>query len=187
MKIEKDKWVAIHYTVKDENENEIDSSVDGAPLGYVHGRGYLISGLEKALEGKQPGDKFSVVIQPAEGYGEYDSRLIIEVERNQFEMEGDIQVGMKFSVMTPQGPAVVRVTEVNGDKIKVNGNHELAGKVLHFDAEVVEVRDATEEELNPRSCGGSCGNCSGNCGGDCGGDCNGNCDSGCGGSGCGCN
>lgn len=183
MKIEKDKWVAVHYTVKDENGNEIDSSTDGEPLGYVHGRGYLISGLEKELEGRQPGDKFSAVIQPADGYGEYDPQLIIEVERSQFEIEGDIQVGMKFSVMTPQGPAVVCVTEVNGDKIKVNGNHELAGKVLHFDVEVTEVRDATEEELtsHSHSCnGGGCGNCGSGC------DCNGNCNSGCN-SGCSCN
>lgn len=179
MKIEKNKWVAIHYTLKNEEGKELDSSVGGAPLGYVHGNGYLIFGLENELEGKQAGDKFHAVIQPKDGYGEYDPQLIIEVDRKQFEFDGEITVGMQFSVMTPQGPSIVRVTEVNGDKIKIDGNHELAGKVLNFDVEVVEVRDATEEELNPRGCGG----CGGGCGGDCNGDCNGDCGGECGGCG----
>ena len=181
MKIEQDKWVAIHYTLKGEDGEVIDSSVGGAPLGYVHGHGYLIFGLENELLGKEPGDKFNAVIQPKDGYGEYDSRLIIEVERKQFEFDGEITVGMQFQVMTPQGPSIVKVTEINGDKVKIDGNHELAGKVLNFEVEVVEVRDATEDELNPRGCGGCGGGCGGNCEGDCGGDCEGNCGSGCGG------
>lgn len=180
MKIENEKWVAIHYTLKDDDGNQLDSSVGGVPLGFVYGRGYLITGLEKELADKQAGDKFSAVIQPAEGYGEYDSRLIIEVDRKQFEFDGELQLGMQFSVMTPQGPSFVRIVEINGDKIKIDGNHELAGKVLHFDVEVVEVRDATEEELTPPSCGSGCGGGCGGCGSDCGGDCS----TGCGGCGC---
>jgi len=176
MKIEKDKWVAIHYTLKNDAGEELDSSVGGAPLGYVHGNGYLIFGLENELLGKEPGDKFTAVIQPKDAYGEYDPQLIIDVDRKQFEFNGEITVGMQFQVMTPQGPSIVRVTEINGDKIKIDGNHELAGKTLHFDVEVIEVRDATEEELNPRGCGGCGGGCGGGdcgdgcgCGGDCGG------------------
>ena len=171
MKIEKNKWVTIHYTLKDDDGKQLDSSVGGEPLGYLHGNGYLIFGLENELEGKNPGDKFSAVIQPKDGYGEYDSRLIIDIPRDQFE------VGMQFQVMTQMGPSIVKVVEVNGDKIKIDGNHELAGKNLHFDVEVVDVRDATEEELNPRGCGGGgCGGCGGSCG-DCGGGCG---DGGCG-------
>jgi len=79
MKIEADKFVAIHYTLKDDNGTELDSSVGGAPLGYVHGHGYLIVGLENELLGKEPGDKFSAVIAPKDGYGEYDSRLVADV------------------------------------------------------------------------------------------------------------
>lgn len=177
MKIEQDKWVAIHYTLKGEDGNVLDSSVGGAPLGYVHGHGYLIFGLENELLGKEAGDKFTAVIQPKDAYGEYDPQLVLDVDRKQFEFNGEITVGMQFQVMTPQGPSIVRVTEVNGDKIKIDGNHELAGKVLNFDVEVVEVRDATEDELNPRGCGG--------CGGGCGGDCGGDCGEGCGCGGCG--
>lgn len=179
MKIEKDKWVAIHYTLTDETGKQIDSSVNGAPLGYVHGRGYLIQGLENELEGKSAGDKFKAVIQPELGYGTYDERMVVEINRDQFDSSMGIEIGMQFQVMTPGGPAIVRVVKIDGDKITIDGNHELAGKVLTFDVEVVEVRDATEEELNPRGCGG--------CGGEggCGGDCGSGCGEGCGGD-CGC-
>lgn len=183
MVIVKDKFVAIHYTLTDDAGTEIDSSVGSQPLGYVHGNGYLIPGLEKELEGKQPGDKFTAVIQPADGYGEYDERMVMDVPKDKFEIDVPIEVGMQFMAQTPAGPTVVRVKEVGSDSVKIDGNHELAGKVLHFDVEVVEVRDLTEEELVQMSsggcggCGGGCGNCGdggcgGNCGGDCGGDCN---------------
>lgn len=182
MKIEKDKWVAIHYTLTDETGKQIDSSVNGAPLGYVHGRGYLIQGLENELEGKSAGDKFKAVIQPELGYGTYDERMVAEINRDQFDSSMGIEIGMQFQVMTPGGPAIVRVVKIDGDKITIDGNHELAGKVLTFDVEVVEVRDATEEELNPRGCGG-CGGCGSE--GGCGGDCGSGCGEGCGGD-CGC-
>lgn len=185
MVIEKDKMVAIHYTLKDDNGVEIDSSAGGNPLAYIHGNGYLIPGLEKELEGKSAGDKFKAVIQPEEGYGVYDERLIATLSRERFDLPGDIEIGMQFQVSTPAGPTIVRVTKVEGDNITIDGNHELAGKVLHFDVEVVEVRELTEEEKQQMlsggcgcGCGGGCGgNCDGDCGGDCGGDCN--CDGGC--------
>ena len=180
MKIEDNKWVEFHYTLKNEEGQQLDSSVGSEPLGYVHGRGYLITGLENLLAGHEPGDKFSAHIEPKDGYGEYDEKLIVELDRNKFEFDGEIQVGMAFQMMTPQGLSIVHVIKVDGDKITINGNHELAGKALDFDIEVVNVRDATEEELNPSGgCGGGCGGCGGNCGG---GDC-GDCGSGCGGCG----
>ena len=176
MKIEKDKWVAIHYTLKDDDGIVIDSSVGGAPLGYIHGNGYLILGLENELLGKEVGDKFTCKIAPKDGYGEYDPELVLDVDRKQFEFDGQIEIGMQFQVMTPQGPSIVTVKEVGDDKIKIDGNHALAGKNLNFDVEVVEVREPTEEELNPRGCGGGCGGCGGGCGSDC--DCGGDCGSG---------
>ncbi len=179
--ISKDKWVTIHYTLKDDDGNILDSSVGSKPLGYLHGNGYLIAGLEKELEGKLPGDKFTAVIQPKDAYGEYNEALAMNVSPEQFEGNGPVEPGMKFQVMTNQGALVVTVTEVTDKYVRVDGNHELAGKTLHFDIEVVEVREPTEEELNPPSCGGCGGNCGG-CGGDCGGD--GGC-GGCGDGGCG--
>lgn len=193
MKIEQDKMVAIHYTLTDESGKVLDSSVESTPLLYLHGNGYLISGLEKELEGKETGDKFEVTVQPEEAYGTYDERLIASVPRDRFEFDGEIEVGMNFQVQTPGGPTIVRVVEVGDTEIKIDGNHELAGKALTFSIEVVEVRDPSEEELaqlTASNCGGGCGGCGGSCGGGCGGDCNGDCggdcENGCGGEGCNC-
>ena len=179
MKIEKDKWVNIHYTLTGEDGKVIDSSVGKEPLGYIHGRGYLIPGLEAELEGKEAGAKFKAVIEPKDAYGEFDPRMVMEVEREKFEGIDVIEVGQQFQVMTQGGPAIVRVVEVGDDKVKIDGNHELAGKKITFDVEVVEVREPSEEELNPScGCGGGCGGCGGDCNGDCGEGCS--CEGGCG-------
>lgn len=192
MKIEKDKMVSIHYTLTDDKGVQIDSSVGGEPLSYIHGNGYLIVGMEKALEGKEPGAKFDITIQPEEGYGTYDERLVANLPKDRFEVPGEIEIGMQFQVMTGSGPMIVKVIEVNGDTVKIDGNHDLAGKVLNFSVEVIDVRDLTEEELTQLSsggcgCGGGCGGCGGDCGGNCGGDCGGNCGEGCGSGECNCN
>ena len=171
MEIGFQKMVKIHYTLKDVEGNQLDSSTGGEPLEYMHGIGSLIPGLEKELEGKKPGDKFHSEIEPALGYGEYDEKLVAEVPRSQFDANFEIEVGQQFQADTATGPMIVKVTKVTDDKITVDGNHELAGKKLCFDVEVVDVRDATEAELEPfvneGGCG-SCGGCSG-CGSSCGG------------------
>lgn len=175
MKIEKDKMVQIHYTLKDDDGNQLDTSVGNEPLEYLHGNGNLIPGLEIQLEGKEPGQKFTAVIEPKDAYGEYDEKMIVEVPRNQFDSELPIQEGMAFQADTPEGPMIVRVIKVTEETVTVDGNHELAGKTLHFDVEVVNVREATEDDLKPQS-GCGCGNCGGDCGegeGGCG--CEGGC------------
>ena len=100
----------------------------------------------------------------------------MDVDRSQFEFDGTIEPGMQFQAMSPRGPVLFTVKEANNEKVKVDGNHELAGKNLNFDVEVVEVREPTEDELNPKGCGGGCGGCGGGCGDDCG--CGGDCGSG---------
>jgi FKBP-type peptidyl-prolyl cis-trans isomerase SlyD len=176
--------VSINYTLKDKDGNEIDSSVGAEPLEFVQGACYLLPKLEEQIAGKNPGDKFSTVISAKDGYGEYDSGKVVKVPRSDFETDVDIEVGMQFQAQTEDGFAIVRVTEVSDDLVTVDANHELAGKELHFDIEVVDVREASEDELASGRVGGfSCGGCGG-CGGDCGSDC-GDCGSGC--SGCGCN
>jgi len=172
MVISKDKFVAIHYTLKDEKGVQMDSSAGGEPLGFVFGRGYLISGLEKQLEGKSAGDKFSCTIQPEEAYGHRDERLVAVIPMSQFDSSAGVEVGMQFQVTTPEGPAIVTVVEIDGDKVKIDGNHEMAGKILNFDIEVVEVRDMTEIEEAQLMFSQGCGGCGG-CGGDCGSGCNG--------------
>jgi FKBP-type peptidyl-prolyl cis-trans isomerase SlyD len=147
MLIAQDKVVLIHYTLTNDAGETIDSSSGGDPLAYIHGQGNLIPGLEKALEGKQAGDKLNVKVGPAEGYGVRDDKLLQQVPKRQFG-GANLQPGMQFHAQTSQGHArVVTVVRIQGDMVTVDGNHPLAGENLNFDVEVTEVRDATQEEL----------------------------------------
>ena len=147
MSIKKDSVVLFEYTLKDDAGEVIDSSSPGEPLAYLHGHGNLVPGLERELEGKGAGDKLSVKITPADGYGEYSKELVQKVPRRSLKGIAKITVGMRLHAQTEQGPRAVAVTAVTGDMITIDGNHPLAGKNLNFDIEIGEVRDATEEEL----------------------------------------
>lgn len=146
MQIESKKVVTIAYTLKDEAGEVIDTSVGGEPLLYVHGMGSLVPGLEKALDGRSLGDRFSVVLSPEEGYGKRDESLIRKIPIRKLP-EGKAAVGSRVRVQTDQGPAMLLVTAVRGDYATVDPNHPLADKTLHFDIEVAGVRDATPDEL----------------------------------------
>lgn len=147
MKIANDVAVAIHYTLTDDKGEVLDSSAGTDPLVYLQGHDNIIPGLEGALVGCVVGDKKQVTVQPAEGYGEHDATLVQEVPREMFTGIDTIEIGMEFQVEGPQGPHFVEVIALSDDTITIDGNHGLAGKVLHFDVEVVDVRAATEEEL----------------------------------------
>lgn len=147
MQISKDAVVHIHYTLKNDAGEVLDSSEGAEPLAYMHGNGNLIAGLEKALEGKQSGDSLQVSIPPAEGYGVRDASLIQEVPRSAFGGISKVEVGMQFQAESNYGPRTVTVTQVTGDTVTVDGNHPLADETLHFNVQVVEVRAASEEEL----------------------------------------
>jgi FKBP-type peptidyl-prolyl cis-trans isomerase SlyD len=137
----------IHYTLKDDSGAVIDSSAGGEPLAYLHGAGNIVPGLEKALDGKQAGEKLSVKVAPEEGYGVRDEALVQQVPRRSFQGVRDLKAGMQFQAQTAQGPVAVTVTKVQGDMITVDGNHALAGVTLNFEVEVAKVREATAEEL----------------------------------------
>ncbi|HEU4483978.1 MAG TPA: peptidylprolyl isomerase [Povalibacter sp.] len=147
MQVGQDAVVSIHYTLTNDAGETLDSSAGSEPLVYLHGNGNLIPGLEKALEGKQPGDKLQVKIAPADAYGEFDKSLIQQVPMRSFKGVGKVQVGMQFQVHGNGGPTMVTVTKVVGDMVTVDGNHALAGQNLNFDVEVTDVRAASEEEL----------------------------------------
>ena len=152
------KVVKMHYSVLDNDGNTIDNSFGGEPLIFIVGTGYLISGLENALQGKQAGDTLSVKVEPEEGYGERHDHLMQAVPKSMFEGM-DVEVGMSFRATTPEGEQSVIIIETSDDEVVVDGNHPLAGIPLTFDVEVVDVRDATAEELEhghahtPGGCG----------------------------------
>jgi FKBP-type peptidyl-prolyl cis-trans isomerase SlyD len=147
MTIKQDSVVTIHYTLKDDAGGVIDRSTEGRPLSYLHGRGNLIPGLERELQGKKEGDKLSVTIAPAEGYGEYDAKLVQRIPRRSLKGISDVKPGMQLHAQTAHGPHAVTVTQVTGDMVTVDGNHPLAGKNLNFEVEITGIREATEEEL----------------------------------------
>jgi FKBP-type peptidyl-prolyl cis-trans isomerase SlyD len=147
MLIEKDRVALIHYTLTDDSGAIIDSSAGGEPLAYLHGNGNLVPGLENALEGKRAGEKFSVTVAPADGYGVRDEQLIQRVPKRSLGGAGEIKKGMQFQAQVGGGIRVFTVTAVVGDMITLDGNHALADKSLNFQIDVVDVRAASEEEL----------------------------------------
>jgi FKBP-type peptidyl-prolyl cis-trans isomerase SlyD len=142
-----DRVVTIHYTLKDDSGTVLDSSAGGDPLAYIQGHGNLISGLEKALEGKTGGDKMAVTISAADGYGTRNEALIQRVPRRALQGAGDIRKGMQFQARTEDGMRMFTVTGIAGDMVTLDGNHPLADKTLHFDVEILSVREASAEEL----------------------------------------
>jgi FKBP-type peptidyl-prolyl cis-trans isomerase SlyD len=147
MSITQDQVVSIHYTLKDDAGEVIDSSADGEPLSYLHGHGNLIPGLERELTGRKTGDRLQVKIPPADGYGEYDSELVQSVPRRALKGIPDVKVGMRLQAQTAEGTRAVTVTRLAGDMVTLDGNHPLAGKNLNFQVEIAAVRAATAEEL----------------------------------------
>lgn len=149
MKIADKTVVLMHYTLTSDEGQVIDSSAGRDPLQYIQGMHMIVVGLEKAMYDHEVGDKFDVKVIPSEGYGEYDERMTQEVPVSVFQGVDKVEAGMQFYANTPAGPMPIRVKSVNGDKAVIDANHELAGKNLNFAIEVVEVREATEEDLKP--------------------------------------
>ncbi len=148
MKITKNTVVTIDYTLTNDEGTVIDSSQGGEPFAYIHGIGYVIPGLESALEGKSAGDSLTVSVEPERGYGERDDSLVQVIPREAFESPDAVQEGMQFQLSTDDGTQVVTAIKVDENGITVDGNHPLAGVHLNFDVTVVDVREASEEEVS---------------------------------------
>lgn len=140
--------VSIHYTLTNDQGEQMDSSAGGDPLKYLHGAQNIVPGLEAALDGKATGDTLKVVVKPEDAYGQVNPALIQKVPREAFEGVSEIKPGMQFQAQGPGGQVqLITVMEVSGEEVTVNGNHPLAGQELHFDVSVEEVRPATDEEI----------------------------------------
>ena len=144
--IEKGKRVAIHYTLRDEGGEVLDSSPEGQPLEYVHGEGQIIPGLERALEGKEAGEAVAVTVPPDEAYGPRDDQLQQQVPLKLFEGVEKVEPGMRFQAQTPNGTQVITGVAVEGDQVTVDANHPLAGETLSFDVTVERVDEGGAAE-----------------------------------------
>ena len=148
MLIALNRVVRFSYILTDDKAQVLDRSIDGEPLAYLHGGGAIIPGLEAALEGKRAGESLQVRIAAADAYGERDDELVQSVPREMFEGDDAVKVGTHFETSDDDGEIrVVTVTGVDADNVTVDGNHPLAGIPLNFAVTIVDVRDASSEEL----------------------------------------
>jgi FKBP-type peptidyl-prolyl cis-trans isomerase SlyD len=146
MQIAKNSVVTLNYTMFDEQGTIIDKNQQ--PIVYLHG-GYdnILPAVEAALDGQNPGQLISVTMQPDEAFGEFDPSLVHEEDVGLF--PPDLEVGMMFETRDPETEesAQFRVTAIDAGMVTVDGNHPLAGMVVRFDAEILDVRAASEEEI----------------------------------------
>lgn len=182
MKIVQNAVVEFSYELEVDGQ-VVDHTTEERPLDYIHGTGSLLPKLEAHIEGMEPGDKFDVTLSPADGYGEIDPSRIIDLPKAAFEVNGEVREdllvpGNTIPMMNSMGGVIPGVVlEVTEDSVKMDLNHQMAGKTLHFTGKVLTVREATEKELTEglhgefvHSCG--CGGCHGSdCGGCEGGHC----------------
>ena len=158
-----DKVVGINYTLKDDSGVVMDTSEGSEPLPYLHGRGQIVEGLEKALEGKTVGDEVEISVRAEEGYGPVDEAKKFTLPRDRFEF--DVKAGDVVQAQLPSGHAVpIQVVAVADDgSVTLDGNHPMAGKTLNFKVTIMSIRDATEAERSQvhehehhEGCGGGC-------------------------------
>ncbi|MBE6238923.1 MAG: peptidylprolyl isomerase [Bacteroidales bacterium] len=167
----------------------VDQTTKERPLDYIHGTGGLLPKLEAHIEGMEPGSTFEITLSPADGYGDVNPDMIIDLPKSAFEVNGEVREdllvpGNTIPMLNSMGGVIPGVVlEVSEDSVKMDLNHQMAGKTLHFTGEILTVREATEKELTEglhgefvHSCGcggchghdGDCGGCEGGCGDDCG-------------------
>ncbi len=140
--------VSMTYLLKNDAGEELDRADKAEPFTYLHGAGQIVPGLEQALAGLLVGTKKTVKVAPEEGYGHLDENLRTVASKKQFPEGAELSVGMRFAADSGDGqPIVFTIVGLEGDQVALDGNHPLAGETLHFDVEIVAIRDATKEEM----------------------------------------
>ncbi len=147
MQIDKSRVVSFHYTLTDTQNTLTETSRDGDPVAYLHGHGNIVPGLEKAMAGRTTGDRFTATIAPEDAYGARDEEAVQRVPIKHLVSRGKLAAGKVVAVNTTQGQRTGTVIKVGRFNVDLDLNHPLAGRTLVFDIEIVDVRDATEEEI----------------------------------------
>ncbi len=143
-----DVVVSMDYTLTVDGE-VLDSSAEEGPLDYLQGHGNIIRGLEREMTGMKVGDSKSVKVQAADGYGETDPEAVMDVPMSEFPDDVPVKVGVELHLRDKDGDEIfAKILEVRKDSVKLDTNHPLAGKELHFEVKVVGLRAATAEELS---------------------------------------
>lgn len=149
--------LSFHYTLTNRAGDTLDSSRGSEPPAVLEGGEQLIPALEAALFELPVGATSRVELAAADAFGAVNESLKLEIPKDQFPAGVDVVVGMELQLNEDfRGPVFV-VTDVGSDVVRVDGNHPMAGTDLVFDVEVLQVREATPEELTATAgCGSSC-------------------------------
>ncbi len=178
MKIEKNSFVELTYELRTDNSGGdiVEKADENTPLKFVFGAGRMLEMFENKIEGMEAGQEFNIELKPEDAYGELDPAAIVDIPKNVFVVDGALredllQVGAHVPMMGQGGQRLIGIVlEVTDDKVKMDFNHPLSGETLYFTGKILNVREATAEELvslYSGGCGGSCGSCGGSCGGNC--------------------
>jgi FKBP-type peptidyl-prolyl cis-trans isomerase SlyD len=146
MKIEKDHIVQFHYRLK-EDDLLLEDSRSGEPMAYLHGAKNIFTKMESEMSDKGVGDTFAVTLAPEEAYGLRLDNSVQRVSRKHIVSKGKLRPGMTITVNTEQGHRQVVVGKVGKFVVDVDTNHPMAGKTLTFEVEIIDVREASSEEL----------------------------------------
>ncbi|MFT3705021.1 MAG: peptidylprolyl isomerase [Agriterribacter sp.] len=146
MKVENNKVVSIHYNATDDSGAVVDSNIDFEPLEYLHGHGNILQSLESELTGLKIADEKKVILTAEQAYGDFNPSLVFEVSRDQFPEDAeDLQVGAM--VQSSDGQDLL-ITDIDNDKVILDGNHPLAGRTLHFTVTIKNIREASADEVS---------------------------------------
>jgi len=149
MAIEPNKVVTMNFKLTDDEGNILDSTEKGGPFSYLTGKKMILPKLEDAVGNMIIGTKKNVRLEAVDAYGNYNDEIVQVVGKENFPEDFDLKVGLSYVASNPDGvqmPFVI--TEIEGDSVTIDFNHPLAGKNLSFDVELLDVRDATAEELS---------------------------------------
>ncbi len=146
--VAKDHVVHFHYVLRDSAGEEVESSHGGEPSAVLFGHGNLMQGLERALDGRTPGEQFEATATAADAFGERRDNWTQRVSKKYVTGSARLKAGMQTKLQTEQGHRVVTVVKVGGKFLDVDLNHPLAGQDVTFEVEVVSLRAATSEELS---------------------------------------
>ncbi len=149
MPLKSNQVVTMNFTLKDDSGNVLDSTKENNPFSFISGANQVLPKLEEKIGEMIIGSKKDVVLAPEDGYGVYQQDAVRTIKKSEFPEDIDLDKGMGFIAKSPQGKDVqFFIKEIEGENITVDFNHPLAGKTLHFDLELLNLRDATTEELN---------------------------------------
>lgn len=144
---EKPDVFTVHYVLKNKIGELVDTSEGSEPLHFLYGSPDIIKGIQEAVKDRSAGDCLEVTVPPSMAYGEHREDLVRKIPKSMFEGVENLQVGMKFQTNTGDNAQIVQVMGIDGNLIRVDANHPLAGFTLYFDLEVIERREATDEEI----------------------------------------